>query len=370
MNEIAFNKPSIIDISSFDATESQQIYFNVTGGDLFTKALVIVTERDTPNIVYARLTLDTQNDYFILPANSLDNNRDYALTLQLGDGSTWSEASASDYFSCFARPTLSITNIQSDGSTVIESRSFTFSGTYSQPYDPIRYYRYCVYAYDGSLFFDSGNIYDSLVSVQVTGFASASDYSVQLEAFSQSGISNTTEKIPFSVLYSSSGLESQMGIMCDHQTGDVSIRVRVGNSRGEYYDLIDGVLYKTEDDPIFVEHKDSTGALTKWLSIPEGKAVMYAVSDAAASDFSVQVWFTRLDGYNKVYDLMKIMCGDNTILIRCKEDVIEALCTFNGKQTIYGVQTSHSSRPANETLRVSIKNQCLNLEYLSGGAIA
>lgn len=368
MNEIAFNKPSIIDVNSFDATEAQQIYFNVSGGDLFTKVLLTVTEREKPSIIFKRIEVDTQSDYFFLPANTLENNRDYAMTIQVGNGTAWSESSQSDYFSCYARPVLSINDINEDGTSIVSSRIYTFTGRYVQLHDPIRYYRYFIYHADGTIFYDSGNIYDTMISVQVTGLESETKYYIELEALSQSGIGNTTGRILFSVKYSSPGVESQMGIICDTMSGDVSIRVRVRNLRGAYYDYIDGVLYATDEDPIFVDHKDNDGIDTKWLSLSGTKAALFATSDETYDGFTVQLWFARIESKSPV-EFAKIFCDADTVTLRIKGNYLEALCLFGGKETIYGIPIEATESSVNETVLVSIKDSCLELQYAQGRSI-
>lgn len=366
---MAFNKPSLVDVTSFDASEDQQVYFNVTGGDLHTKALITVTERYTPYIIYKQLTLDCESNFFILPADTLENNKYYAMTLQIGDGTNWSERSQSDYFSCFSKPVISIKDVNPDGSTVITSRIYTFTGTYTQKDDPIRYYRYRVYTADGQLFFDSGNVYDTMVAAQVAGFNNETNYSVVLDVLSQSGIGNTTGKIPFRVKYAKSGIESQMDIVCDTISGDVSIRAIIKDQEGVLYDYSNGLLYETEDEPQFVTQKDNDGVDSKWVRIPDGKAILFAADDYFVEGFTLQIWFTR-HNLTKTFELCKVFCGTDTILVTIGSTIIEALCSFNGRETIYGLPIEQLDTPVNETLRLTIPDSTLELEYLKGGPVA
>ena len=365
---MAFNKPSLVDVTSFDASEDQRVYFNVTGGDLHTKALIIVTERYTPYIIYKQFTVDCESDFFIIPANTLENNKYYAMTLQVGDGTNWSEKSQSDYFSCFSKPAISINDVSTDGSTVITSRIYTFTGTYTQNDDPIRYYRYRVYTQDGQLFFDSGNVYDTMVSAQVAGFANETNYSVVLEVLSQSGIGNSTGRIPVRVKYAKSGIESQMDVVCDPMSGDVSIRAIIKDQEGTLYDYADGLLYETEDDPQFVTYKDNDGVNSRWVQVPADQAILFATDDYFVEGFALQIWFTRQE-LTKTVEIAKIYCGTDTILFAIGPTMIEALCAFNGRETIYGLPIQQITTPCNETLRVTIENSALNMEYLKGGVI-
>lgn len=365
---MAFNKPVLLDIISFDATEAQRIYFNVNGGDLHTKVLVTITERNTPNIIYEQLTLVADHDFFDLAANTLDNNKYYAMVIQIGDGTNWSEKSQSDYFSCFAKPTVSITDVNIDGTTVITKRTYTFTGSYTQPDDPIRYYRFFVYNEDGTLFYDSGNQYSRIISTQVTGFENETNYDIALQVVSQSGIVSETGKIGFRVKYQKTGIESQMNVVCDAYSGDVSIRAIIKDQEGILYDYLDGVLYETEDDPVFVDHKDNDGETTRWVSIPSNQAVVFATDDYFVEAFTLQIWFTRTNFTDKI-EIAKIYCGDETIQVLIGEDIVELLCNFNGRETIYGLPIDPLTASVNETIRIILDDCWAEIEYEKGGSI-
>lgn len=365
---MAFNKPVLLDVISFDATESQKIYFNVTGGDLHTRALVTITERNTPNIIYKQLTLVADHDFFVLEANTLENNKYYAMVLQIGDGTTWSEKSPSDYFSCFAKSTISINDVSPDGTSVITKRTYTFTGSYTQPDDPLSYYRFFVYNEDGSLFYDSGNQYSRIISTQVTNFENETNYDILLEVVSQSGILSTTGKIPFRVKFQKTGIESQMNVIGDPYSGDVSIRAIIKDQDGELYDYMNGVLYETKDDPQFVTHKDNDGVGTRWASIPSNKAVLFATDDYFVEVYTLTIWFTRLNLSNKI-EIAKIYCGESTIQILAAPTVIELLCDFNGRETIYHLDIEPLTASVNELLRITIDDCWPKIEYLKGGSI-
>ena len=366
---MAFNKPVLLDIISFDATEEQKIYFNVNGGDLHTRALVTITERNTPHIIYKQLTLVADNDFFIFAANTLENNKYYAMVLQVGDGTTWSEKSQSDYFSCFAKPTVSVTDVNPDGTTVITKRTYTFTGSYAQPDDPIRYYRFYVYNEDGTLFYDSGNQYSKIISTQVSNFENETNYEIQLDVVSQSGILNTTGKLAFRVKFQKTGIESQMNVVCDPYSCDVSIRAIIKDQDGVLYDYEDGLLYNTEDDPVFVDHKDNDGEVTRWVSIPADQAVLFETDDYFVEVYTLQIWFTRLNLQDKI-EIAKIYCNDSTIQVLAAPTVIELLCDFNGRETIYHLPIEQLTTSVNELLRITVDDCWVDIEYLKGGSIA
>ncbi len=366
---MAFNKPMLIDVVSFDATEDQKIIFNVSGGALHKKALVIITERNKPTVVYKQITVDAESNYFILPANTLENNKYYAMTLQIGVEGDWSEKSQSEYFTCFAKPVISIKDIDPSGTSTITSSVHTFVGTYDQENDIIRYYRFRIYNDDNTLFYDSGNVYDKMIAIQVGGMRNENDYSISLEVMSQSGISVQTPKIKFRVKFAKSGIQSQMDIVCDTYSGDVTVRAIAKDQEGILYDYRDGILYETKDLPVFVEHKDNDGDITKWVSLPSDKAVEFLTDDFFVDGFTMQLWFTR-SNFTDMLEIAKIICGKENVLIRCGATMIEALCSFNGIQTIYGLPIEQLTSPVNETLRIRIKNCAVTMDYLKGGAIA
>lgn len=366
---MAFNKPSLVDVTSFDASDDQRVYFNVTGGDLHTRALITVTERYTPYIIYKQITVDCESDFFIIPANTLENNKYYAMTLQIGNGTDWSEKSQSDYFSCFSKPVISIADLDTESTNVIKSRVYTFTGTYTQADDPIRYYRYRVYTEDDQLFFDSGNVYDKLIAAQIAGFSNETNYSIVLDVMSQSGLSNSTGRIYFRVKYAKSGIESQMDVVCDSYSGDVSVRAIIKDQKGVLYDYTDGVLYESTAAPNYITLIDNDGAKTKWVRVPAGQAILFAADDYFVDGFTFQIWFSRQDTSTTV-EIAKIFCGTDTILITASNTVIEALCNFNGRETLYGLQIESPSEPSNEVLRVKIDTGSLLMEYLKGGVVA
>lgn len=365
---MAFNKPVLLDIISFDASEEQRIYFNVNGGDLHTRVLVTITERNTPNIIYKQLTLVADHDFFVLAANTLENNKYYAMVIQIGDGTTWSEKSQSDYFSCFAKSTVSINDVNPDGTTVITKRTYTFTGSYTQPDDPLRYYRFYIYNEDGSLFYDSGNQYSLIISTQVSNFENETNYDIALEVVSQSGILSRTGKIHFRVKYQKTGIESQMNVVGDPYSGDVSIRAIIKDQDGEFYGYENGVLYEVEDNPQFVTHKDNDGIGTRWISLPSNRAVLFATDDFFVEVYTLTIWFTRLNLTGKI-EIAKIYCGESTIQVLAAPTVIEMLCDFNGRETIYHLDIEPLTTSVNEILRITIDDCWCNMEYEKGGSI-
>lgn len=363
-----FNKPILIDITSFDAKEDKRIDFNVSGGDLYTKVKATVTERNTPSVIFKTYETNVTSEYFILPAGILENNKYYSLTLQVGDGTTWSSSSSSDYFSCFEKAILSVDGLD-DG--LIEEQSYTFKGNYTQPNDPIRYYRFRIFDSEGNIFYDSGNVYDGLLSVQVAGFENEENYYLIFNTVSQAGIASSTEKIKFKVHYKRVGINSKTDIVCDTQTGDVSIKAIITNQKGEVYygSLTDDQVYESTEEITFGKHKDNSGASSTFAELDGTKNIISFPLESVNFEegCTITLWFYRKD-VTKPVNLMKAMCNGNTVLVTIQENIVEAYCSFYDLQTIYKADIE-SQNNHNEVLRVTIKGAVISMEHILGGAI-
>lgn len=152
-----------------------------------------------------------------LASAGIVNGNEYKLIItqwwSVSDSVTQASASA---FVTRAAPTLSISAIGTSG--IINTRSYTFTGAYSQAQgDTLNWFRWQIATADNTddPFFDSGEISGTMdISCTYDGFFAGSSYAVRLTAQTENGVEADTGWVTFSVSYSVSDTSGEVTAGC------------------------------------------------------------------------------------------------------------------------------------------------------------
>lgn len=190
-------------------SESTQLY---TTGQLSDGCPVYGTS-STGEFLFFSYTIPAAD----LASAGIVNGNEYKLIIQqwwsADDSVTQASASA---FVTRAAPTLSISAIGTGG--VINTRSYTFTGSYSQAQgDTLNWFRWQIATADNTddPFFDSGEISGTMdISCTYDGFFAGSSYAVRLTAQTENGVEADTGWVTFSVSYSVSDTSGEVTAGC------------------------------------------------------------------------------------------------------------------------------------------------------------
>lgn len=190
-------------------SESTQLY---TTGQLSDGCPVYGTS-STGEFLFFSYTIPAAD----LASAGIVNGNEYKLIItqwwSADDSVTQASASA---FVTRTAPTLSISAIGTGG--VINTRSYTFTGSYSQTQgDTLNWFRWQIAAADNTddPFFDSGEISGTMdISCTYDGFFAGSSYAVRLTAQTESGVEADTGWVTFSVSYSVSDTSGEVTAGC------------------------------------------------------------------------------------------------------------------------------------------------------------
>jgi|GEM_PF-1866825 len=193
---------------TIDATEINVVTWKVSGAIQYFYALTIKNNTTNATVYTVSKTSSYASSHSI-PANTLTNNNQYKISIQVWDSGSASTAS-SDYevFQSSARPIVSVSSI-----SAVASPSYTFSASYSQAQSiPIKSWIAYLYNDDSVLIAQSGIQSTPLLSYTVDNLSSGSSYFIEFQATSNNSLTGTSGLIPFSVFYSTPNLNVNLTI--------------------------------------------------------------------------------------------------------------------------------------------------------------
>lgn len=196
---IAIQKPYNISLQSevIDATESKEITWNVTGDQQVAFEIKII-ENQTSVIKFQSPKINSFSLSYVLPANSLDNGKEYQLQITVYDINGGYATSDNIIFQTSSKPTITA-NIPS----IVNSQSYDFTATYSQSENvPINTWIFFLYDSNQNLIHKSDIQTSTIISYIYDSLQNGENYFVEFQATSKKGMLGTSGKIPFSVSYS------------------------------------------------------------------------------------------------------------------------------------------------------------------------
>ena len=193
---------------TIDAAEVNVVTWKVSGAIQYSYALTILNNT-TNATVYTVSKTSSYNTYHSIPANTLTNNTQYKISIQVWDAGDTSTAS-SDYevFQASARPIVSIAS-----TPTVASPTYTFSASYSQA-QSIGIKSWIAYLYNSNsvLITQSGIKSTPLLNYTVDNLSSGESYFIEFQATSNNSLTGTTGLVPFNVFYSTPNLNVNLTI--------------------------------------------------------------------------------------------------------------------------------------------------------------
>lgn len=190
---MALTKPILYSITSFDATTSETIKFNVIGGNQVVANKLVIQRNDDLSVVYNSKQSTFKYEHNI-PSNTLTNGVLYQAYIQTYDVSgNVSVQSNIVNFACYETPSVVFDNIPVGGK--IENNSYRFTVTYNQANnDYLNAYSFNLYDVHGDLISTSNLQYTTEKKVPLTighlftGFDNNSEYRIEFVGETDSGM--------------------------------------------------------------------------------------------------------------------------------------------------------------------------------------
>jgi len=272
---MALITPVITDPVVLDATIANDIVFVASSGDqVVANNLVIQLNSDNTEIYNQEVTS------FVLshnvPLNTLTNSTEYKCRVRTknsaGTYSTWSDWVV---FWCYAPPTVAITNIVN---AVINNQTYSFVGSYTSD-STLESYRYTLYTSASVLIESFDELYDGLLTQQITGLENGITYKLCLTTMSVDGLTGTSGLITFTPNYSSPRLTSALTIVDTPASAGVTLTASVIQVLGSSYPTSGTTLTYVSND---------------WVDLTDGNAVLFDTGFTCDTDFILKIWCKTL----------------------------------------------------------------------------
>lgn len=195
---IILQKPFNINIrgQTIDAHEVNRISWRVTG-DISVAFSVKIYSNENQKLVFDSQKINSFATYYDLPANTLQNGKEYQIRVTIWNDKGHSTTSDFEVFQTSSRPVVNI-----EVPDVINSPSFVFTANYHQDEDvPMRHYEFYLYNKDGVAIDHSGIRIDGQLQYEVSNLTSEETYYIEVIVTSDKGLRNTSGKIEFFVQY-------------------------------------------------------------------------------------------------------------------------------------------------------------------------
>lgn len=282
-------RPTLLNVTAFDATQQQTFIFVVTGSSAqITANRLTIRNQETNAIVYNEKQ-ETFRYEHIVNANELTNNTYYNAVITVFDADdNESPASIPIQFWCYSEPTVEFTNIPTSG--IIANASFTFEFTYNQS-EGERINSYILNLYNASqeqistsgLQYVQEGIPPYSNSYTFTGFENNGVYYVELSIATLEGTVVSTGLEQFTVQYEHPDIFTLIELQNNCADGYIVVRSN--------FVLIEGE--SNPDPPTYIDNKevDLTGD-GSWVKWDEGFSI--------SGDMLARMWFRKPNPYTQI----------------------------------------------------------------------
>lgn len=251
---------------------------NVSGGDSQV-AFQLFILRNSDNVsVYDSTKITSSTSSHVVPLNTLVNGTIYKWQVRVWRDSTNYVDSEYILFYANATPTLTMTVNN------ITSQNFTFTASYSQAEGiPIRHFRFILYDNTDAIVQDSGYIYSTTPSYQMTGMVSGNTYKIECQVTNQREQFKSSGIYTFTTNYAYPDAIPELIVTPLNDIGSIqlnwtNIKQIFGTTNGAYS---------------FV-----TGKFGNGIKLNNGTTLTY--SELIPSDFTITGWYKFASGFKGV----------------------------------------------------------------------
>lgn len=270
-------KPTINKIGVFDATKNYIVEFAYQGNQPYRNDIYIYNAT-TAQLIFSE-SVESMKCEHIIPANKLKNNVQYYVQVCTYDvNGQCSDISDALYFYCYSTPQLSLNNLNSDGSTIINASNYDVQVAYSQKEGrSLREYIYYLYDANKTQIYVSGTKYYSsdmsnLISCPIKSLENRVSYYFSIRIITVDGVVVELPLTKLSTKYDKPHSYSVLNVECNKAGGFMKYNTYIvmvsGKATGRYeinngiLNVIDGKVYYdtgfniTDDFIIGIKYKN------------------------------------------------------------------------------------------------------------------
>lgn len=324
-------KPVIKTIRPFDGNKEIVIPFTYTGNQPY-KNKAVIYDANTLDVVYEN-TVNVMKLEHAIPANTLTNGKQYAITIQCFDNqSNPSVVSEKTFFWCFTTPIFKFSGVD-DGNT-IKTSSFVAEMLYEQPEEePLAQTRYYIYNATKELLNVTDIVYGEEPKYTYNGFVNQTNYYIRAEGQTTHGMNVDTGLIRIFVKFENPGTYAMIYANQDvSNNGTVNYWTNITIIRPDRddYEVKDGKLdirgdyitydqgFSINDDfTLAIKHTYVNGELLDMKNLNDDHIKLYMIDDRHGCRYMLKVndsytiFSDFIDGFDDNIDNL-------TVYIRCK----------------------------------------------------
>ncbi|WEG18487.1 hypothetical protein PQ478_08390 [Alkalihalophilus pseudofirmus] len=191
-------KPFDINIrgTTIDANEQNRISWRISGDVSVAYKIDILSNLDN-SLIYTTSRINSYSTNHSLSPTLIENGKEYKLLVTVYNQANSQATSDPIIFQTSSRPNVSIAVPNQ-----INSPTYLFEAEYTQAEGlPIRNHIFYVYNSNQSKIHESGLTTSEVLQFLVNNLSSQANYFIEVQVTSSRGLTNTTGKIPFYVLY-------------------------------------------------------------------------------------------------------------------------------------------------------------------------
>ncbi len=257
--------------SVIDGLESNAITWQVSGAISVAYSISILKNSDN-SVAYSYPKTTTYATSHTLPANTLTNGLDYKISITAYDESNNSASSDYDVFQSSTRPVISVSTIGTVANT-----SYNFSSSYNQAESvPIKSWMAFLYDSSNNLLAQSPLQTTSTLSYLFSNLYTGNSYKVEFSATSNKGLTGTSGKVPFSVIYSAPNVKVDISAT---NTNDAGIKLSWDVSQ----------IIGTSDSTTYIGNEK--------LDVRNGKNATFDTGLLIQNDFTLKTWVEGISNY-------------------------------------------------------------------------
>lgn len=262
---MALITPVLKPLKPIDATKSNQVEFQVAGGNQVTANRLLIESVDNNSILYNN-KISSFSFTHEIPANTLTNGAQYRAKIKTYDvNNNESEWSDGVLFWCLENPTLTLTIPE-----IVNSSSIELQAIYNHSTEQIQSYRYYLYR-NKTLVGASIEKYDTDLKHTFSGLLDNEIYQAEIRVYTVNGMTVSSGLVEFSVDYISPIFHT--AVVLENVAEQASIKVNI-----HVIDIVGEVISGTAD------YENDT-----WINLKNG-VVSFSEGFNVNGNFTLKFW--------------------------------------------------------------------------------
>jgi hypothetical protein len=253
---------------AIDANENNDFSWSVSG-DVQTAFEIKIYDNMTNSLIWSLPKTYSYSTKYTLPPSTLINGKEYKWRVTVYNEKNQSITSDYQIVQTSSRPTVNVNQIG-----VVSAPSYLFSAVYSQLEGvPIRSWNVLLYDEDFALIEQSGIKTESILEYLFSNLKSEKSYYIEFQVTSIKGLTNTSGKIKFNVLYTQPRVNANL--TAENLSDIAGIRLS--------WNVIQ-IIGETDTAPIFIDNEK--------IDLLNNR-VVFSKGFSVSNNFTIKLWIEK-----------------------------------------------------------------------------